>query len=255
MQIEFHPLAELFPLMDGAEFDALVADISEHGLREPIILHEDKILDGRNRYRACEAAEIEPIYQDWLPEGTAHAFVVSKNLRRRHLSESQRAMIAAKLANLKRGDVTTQGERDTRISIPQAAELLNVSKATVAEARTVLAAGTPDEISAVEKGESAVSTIGRQIRANVPPSKRAKKRAEPASQVGKNPERIQKQQLNAEVWGRLRDVLANLTSLPLPTDVVAIARGNNHAAAFVDARIEKSTQWLKEFSNAWLDRE
>jgi hypothetical protein len=50
---EFHPLAELFPLMEGDEFDNFCADIHQHGLREQITLHEGKILDGRNRYRAA----------------------------------------------------------------------------------------------------------------------------------------------------------------------------------------------------------
>jgi ParB-like chromosome segregation protein Spo0J len=52
-QMDFHPLANLFPLIDGAEFNELVADISEHGLHEAIVIYEDKILDGRNRFRGA----------------------------------------------------------------------------------------------------------------------------------------------------------------------------------------------------------
>ena len=51
--MKFHEYAGLFPLLTGEEFDALVADIEKNGLIEPVWLYEGKILDGRNRYRAC----------------------------------------------------------------------------------------------------------------------------------------------------------------------------------------------------------
>ena len=52
-QIQAHPVAAIFPMMQGDDFDELVADIREHGQREAILLHPDgTILDGRNRYQA-----------------------------------------------------------------------------------------------------------------------------------------------------------------------------------------------------------
>ena len=84
-----HALASLFPLLDGDEFDALVADVRAHGLRQRIVLHEGAILDGRNRYRACIEAGIEPLFRT-VQRRAARAYVISPlNLARRHLNESQ----------------------------------------------------------------------------------------------------------------------------------------------------------------------
>ncbi len=93
-----HPAARLFPLIKGDEFEALVDDIRENGQREPILLHPDgSILDGRNRYLACQKLGIEPKFEHWDGEGSPEEIVLSLNLHRRHLSSAQRAAIAVEI--------------------------------------------------------------------------------------------------------------------------------------------------------------
>jgi N6-adenosine-specific RNA methylase IME4 len=150
--LRYHPLADIFPLMEGAEFNELVADIKANGLHEPIILLDDLILDGRNRYRACIAAGVEPIWRPFQGDDPA-AYVVSMNVARRHLSESQRAMVAGKLATLKQGG----NQHSEGLPIGRSSELLNVSERTVARAREVLNRGTQELQSAVERGAVSVA--------------------------------------------------------------------------------------------------
>lgn len=155
-ELQFHPAARIFPLMDGEEFAGLVEDIREHGLREPVILTPDNlILDGRNRYRACMEAGVAPRFETY--EGADHAaFVVSLNLKRRHLNESQRAMVAAKVATLDKGQRQDRSI-DPSTTVHQAADLLNVSEPSVKRARKVHDRGAPELTRAVERGDISVS--------------------------------------------------------------------------------------------------
>jgi ParB-like chromosome segregation protein Spo0J len=153
MTYPFHPLAEIFPLMEGEPFNELVADIRAHGLREPIMLYEGKVLDGCNRQRACLEAGREPLFRDYLGDDPL-GYVISKNLKRRHLDESQRAMVAAKLATLKLGS----NQHSEGPSIEGASRLLNVGHASVERARAVQRDGAPELVQAVERGRVAVST-------------------------------------------------------------------------------------------------
>ena len=153
--MKYHPLADVFPLIEGAEFDALVADVAKHGLLEAIVTLGGDILDGRNRYRACVAAGVEPHFEVF--EGSDPvAFVVSKNVARRHLDESQRAVAAARIANMRQGARTDLRPIDAR-SQAEAATLLSVGKRSLSRAREVLNDGTPELVKAVEAGKVSVS--------------------------------------------------------------------------------------------------
>jgi ParB-like chromosome segregation protein Spo0J len=150
---EFHPIADAFPPMEGAEFNDLVADIAARGQREPIVLHQDKILDGRNRYRACGEAGIEPRFETYEGPDPV-AYVVSLNIKRRHLDESQRGMVAAKLATLRDGQ---RADLVEGLPIGRASEMLNVGERTVARAREIIDHGAPELVRAVEQGAVSVS--------------------------------------------------------------------------------------------------
>lgn len=94
-RLQPHPAAELFPMLSDAELDELAADIKAKGQLEPItVTIEGLILDGRNRYEACRRAGVAVKCEEWHVAGSPTAWVLSKNLHRRHLTTDQRAVIA-----------------------------------------------------------------------------------------------------------------------------------------------------------------
>ena len=158
MNYEYHELANLFPLMDNSQYGDLVSDVKSNGLIESIVLHENKILDGRNRYNACNDAGVEPIFTYYEGED-ALSYVISLNLNRRHLSESQRAMIGAKLANMKHGGDRKNQESNWSfdVSNKDASEKLNVGLGSIKRAKQVQKEGIEDLQKFVEAGKVSVS--------------------------------------------------------------------------------------------------
>lgn len=158
MHFEFHPLANIFPLIDGQAYQELMADVLRHGVREPVWLYEGQILDGRNRYRAATAMGVDCPTREYDGQDPT-GFVVSLNLHRRHLSESQRAMVAAKLAGLPVG--ANQHAQICAPSQSDAAELLSVSRRSVQSARDVIDNAPEEVVQAVEQGAMSVSLAAK----------------------------------------------------------------------------------------------
>ncbi|MCO5144582.1 MAG: MT-A70 family methyltransferase [Aquamicrobium sp.] len=88
---EDHEAATLFPLMSDDRFAELVESIRANGLIHEIVIHDGKILDGRNRYRACVEAGVEPRFRDFVGDPFTYAW--SANGQRRDLVLEQRAVI------------------------------------------------------------------------------------------------------------------------------------------------------------------
>ena len=147
-----HPICDAFPRMPGEEFVALKKDIRENGLIEPIWLYEGKVLDGRHRYFACNETGTEPRFRQYQGDNPI-GFVASLNVNRRHLSESQRAMAAANLANLSNGQKASSANlRTSAVTQPKAAELLQVSERSVQTAAKVKRTAPAEVVEAVKNG-------------------------------------------------------------------------------------------------------
>lgn len=156
-----HSVSELFPEMDEESYEALKADIAAHKQSEPIVLWKKQLIDGRHRLRACNELGIKPIVVDIPASDDPLAYVISHNLHRRHLSTSQRAMVAAKIATMEVGNnqhTKKEGPQICGGSAKEAAATLNVSARSVETAKQVLAQGSKAVKNAVEQGKLAVST-------------------------------------------------------------------------------------------------
>lgn len=100
----FHPLAEQYPLMTLVELEALADDIRERGLAQPIVVWNNQIIDGRNRYLACVQNDLpcQFVYYQGNEE-SLEGYIASLNEHRRHLTPGDRDRIqAARVERLKR---------------------------------------------------------------------------------------------------------------------------------------------------------
>jgi hypothetical protein len=90
-----HPVAALFPLLEGDDFDDLVENIRAYGQKIPITVHEDVLLDGRNRLRACLALDMSPLVEQYNPRVNEEPgdWIVSMNIHRRNLDADKRATL------------------------------------------------------------------------------------------------------------------------------------------------------------------
>jgi len=165
--INWHEAALIFPLMADEEIQKLADDIKANGLKNSIVLLNDKVLDGRNRMLACKLAGVSPDFQSRNAEklGSPVSWVLSQNLHRRQLTASQRSVIgmeAEKLfaieaqerehARKTQSTVAFVPESPKGNSRDRAAKESNVSPRYIQDAKLV-AAKSPELLAKVKSGE------------------------------------------------------------------------------------------------------
>ena len=182
MQQTLHPhaVADIFPMMDADDYRALVDDMRVHGQREPIWLLDDLILDGRNRYKACAEIGLTPLVQEYVgptDDASLIAFVVSLNLKRRHLTASQKAAIGLRVkgqlqeanppgrpaAEGNGGNISTISSNAAAKNRDLAGEIVGVSGRYIDEAEKI-ADAAPDLFNEVLTGTLSIPDAKREIK-------------------------------------------------------------------------------------------
>ncbi|MFG2430314.1 ParB N-terminal domain-containing protein [Streptomyces sp. NPDC048590] len=269
--MELHPTTALFPLLDEEELQSLADDIREHGLDNPVVLDTTgRILDGKNRLRACEIAGIQPTYITYEGDDTGR-YVLSANRQRRNVTKGQLAMITAKARSFSEHEQRSPGERSVRSLSEQA----GVSVGRIGQANMVLR-HAPDLAEAVINGTMGLNeaySVAQRNKAQAESSEAqlARLRSEDpqlADRVAEGELTIQgawaERKARQEEDLRQRRVATNLLCEILPA--LAQIRGSRTFAqydpelappgrAVTREVIEHATTALAEVAAAWKDRD
>lgn len=200
-KMKLHKYCAVLPKMVDDEFQALKADIKEHGLLEPIVIYEDAILDGRHRQLICEELEIKPDYIQFEVlgyNGSALDYVISKH-QRRNLTSDQKAILADKVANLKDGE--RQVLTNEKVTLSEALKSTGASKGQVGKLRKIKKIN-PEIIERIESGETSINAEYQKTLAKQRNTANSEEELNQHNQAGRNagtiPEQEQ-QRFNASI--------------------------------------------------------
>lgn len=197
-----HPAAEIFPMMSDADFSEFKEDIRKTEVRDSIVLYDGQLLDGRNRLKAMLELGLDPhCHYSWIDKADDFdpvAYVLSVNLHRRHLTTSQRAMVAARCrkafdveASDRKRETEGRPAKDKPVansppvskskSRDKAGKALKVGGKSVDAATKILKSNKPELIAKVDSGEMSLNAAVKAVE----PAK-SKKVSKTATQVAAN---------------------------------------------------------------------
>ncbi len=187
--MKIHEYANIFPLMNDKEFKELKEDISKNGLMDPIITFDGKILDGRNRFNVCKEIGVEPKFKEYKEKDPLQ-YVMSTNLKRRQLTQSQKAVVGIRYKKVyavwakkrmiagKPSELVHEGEKGRASN--KAGEQVGVSGRYIDEAENLIGENPEAEKEIMEEGKE-ITKIKREIKEK----KREKERQEDKKKVNK----------------------------------------------------------------------
>lgn len=241
MELKNHPIANLLPPAKPHEIEYLAGSLLLHGLRDPIVLYEKQILDGRTRYLACQMAGVEPRTEAFDGDNP-FAFVLQKNLQRHKLIKGQRSMLGARMVAL------SNAGTGIVLSLKDVAPLVGVNPDIISSATRILENATPEEIALVDTGKRGIQGIIDIIRTRPLAPRRIGRRKGLRKTITMEA-RTAERRNNMTLWKELRAALESFGHMPQPADMVAVVKGVAHSERTL-ANIAPIVEWLIEFNHA-----
>jgi ParB-like chromosome segregation protein Spo0J len=165
--MKFHEYANIYRMLPDAELQKLAKDIKEKGQILPITSYEGKILDGRNRYKACEIAKVDPRIEEYTGDDPI-GLIASLNDHRRHDTDTERALVGERMASLMHGGTGANQYKSAdsprglsakpAVTMERAAELAGTSLSQIKRVRKAKRDGIPELVEMLESGEITAAT-------------------------------------------------------------------------------------------------
>jgi ParB-like chromosome segregation protein Spo0J len=221
-EIKIHPACDLFPPMSEEDYQELKADIAANGVQESVTFWRGQLIDGRHRVRAMQELGINVGYHssEIYESADPLAFAISVNLKRRHLTTSQRAMVANKLATLQNGSnqhvIEGTSFDGPNLKQEEAAKALNVSLPSVQRARALERDAAPEVAAAVHAGTVTLGAATNLVKAEpdkqkqaaiVARGKQAVKEAVTAKKAEEQPKPLPPKPVESNVIGDVKALL------------------------------------------------
>ncbi len=235
--VKAHPACDILPMMTDTEFAELKADIEANGLQEPVVFLMDLLLDGRNRWLACEALGIKPkrtvLKEVDVPSPVQ--WVLSRNVNRRHLSSSQRSVVAAKAMPMVEGEARRRKIEGNRAG-GRKSKRGSATKSTAKNENTKLVAKVPPTFSV--KADLSVTTPEKKPR-------EPKTRDVVAKAVGVSGRSVQKAKVVIE--GGSKDLVASVESGELTVSLAQKLVKSGASKPRQNKLLEKGVAAIKEY--------
>ena len=252
--MERHQLSAAFPDMPDEDFQELLESIKTFGQREPITIHEGKILDGWHRFRACQELEISPMTTEYEGDDPV-AFVIDLNLHRRHLSPAQKALAIVSCSTWA-GQGTPLRKYQTRpmgrVTSEDMAKRAGVGVRSVTRAKKVMQSGDEEVIEKVKKGamslREAIKVVDKDEPENVPPAPVKPVLKSAVSQDKHEALRVAYDELNEQY----QEILDNYQELAKEVSILTALRDTEHYQVMkemqstIDNLTEARDKWQRE---------